>query len=273
MKFPKRMKSSARFAILGLTAGVVALACEDSTSPSSDLAFLLAASEAADGFQMDVQEMRGPGVPGLVFPRLRFPSVDGSVPDCPENGHGFRCPPTNDDGLSIARSVTFFDAAGAVQDSYDDLTTATVEFELDMSGELRGRRGIGNMERSRTLTASGLEGEETTVTWNGSGSSLTARGHEDPEGRSFSMDVASETEIRDVVVPSPQTDDGWPLSGTITRRMEGTATRAGEVEPIDVTSLVTFNGTSMVEVEIGDETFEIDLATQHRGFGRRVHWR
>lgn len=74
------------------------------------------------------------------------------------------------------------------------------------------------------------------------------------------------SEIVDVVVPYPQAEDGWPLSGTITRIMTITKTRGSE-EPVTVTRVVSieFNGTNLVPLTVGDETFTLDLSTPRFG--------
>lgn len=75
--------------------------------------------------------------------------------------------------------------------------------------------------------------------------------------------MSSTSVITNVVHPVPRTDDAWPLSGTITRDVtinvvngpDGDVTRSRTV-------VITFNGTNLATMTVGDETFEIDLSTR-----------
>ncbi len=274
-----------RWVAAGLLAGLVAMtACEDSPSdPAAGLPALDAALLAAQEAQGDVETMREPGVPGLRFPGLRFPSLDGDRPACPEEGKTFRCPPDDQDGVTVVHEVTFLDADGNPQEAFDETTTAEVVFNHALSGTgmpPRGRPGRGfrgedagivplesNVERQRSLIASGLAGDNEVVIWNGTSSGASTHSFE-IDGTVWSRSTTSASQINDVVMPYPREEDSWPVSGTITQTVSFSGSgpegdRQGEVDAV-----VTFNGTRYATVTVNGETIEIDLAERgRRGFG------
>jgi hypothetical protein len=163
------------------------------------------------------------------------------------------------DGRSGTRSVTFYDAAGTEQDAYEEMTTETIHMVMEMTRELEREGWTASATRTREMTVTGLEGDETTRTVNGSGSeAMTRSRHTDTQGlRTYEM--SGTREIAEVVHEVPR-EGSYPQSGTITRNMSititteanGTETRTREV-------IITFNGTQYPEMTIDGELFEIDL--------------
>ena len=161
------------------------------------------------------------------------------------------------------RTATFFDAAGNEQEAHDPLTTASIHLVIESTHEFSRDSWTGTGTRSRDLWITGLEGEETSRTVNGTGSGTVTRSqHTDADG-TRTYDMSSTSVMDNVVHPVPRTDDAWPLSGTITRNMtinvvngpDGDVTRTRTV-------VITFNGTYLVTMTVGDETFEIDMSTR-----------
>ena len=70
------------------------------------------------------------------------------------------------------------------------------------------------------------------------------------------MKVDATSTIADVVMPHPLGEATWPLSGSITRveRIEG-----GPNGTENRTSVLTFNGTQLATLAVGDSTVQIDL--------------
>jgi hypothetical protein len=174
-------------------------------------------------------------------------------------GGGGGLPP----GGESTRTATFFDAAGKEQEALDPLTTASIHLVIESTREFSRDSWTGTGTRSRDLWITGLEGEETSRTVNGTGSgSVTRSQHTDADG-TRTYDMSSTSVMDNVVHPVPRTDDAWPLSGTITRNMtinvvngpDGDVTRTRTV-------VITFNGTNLVTMTVGDETFEIDMSTR-----------
>ena len=169
-------------------------------------------------------------------------------------------------------TATFYDVDGNEQDALDPLTTASIHLVIESTREFSRDTWTGTGTRSRDIMITGLLGEETTRTVNGTGSAdVTRSQHTDADG-TRTYDMMSTSTIVDVVHPVPRTDESWPLSGTITRNVtinvingpDGDVTRTRTV-------VITFNGTDMPTMTVDGEPFEVDMSTRsgRRPFHRR----
>ncbi len=235
----------AAFLMLGALAG-----CDDTVGPEDSFAELNAdlALFMADAVDEDLAVMAL------------------SVPAGVEGG-----PSLADVDRTTTRSRTFYDGSGAVMDSYDPLLTASITTVTETSGAI-SRSGLEmTLDRSRTMTVSGLEGEETERTWNGTGVDARTRIRTLDTGESRSYDFSGTSTTTDVVRSLDRDAHPWPLSGTITREVvvvilngpNGDETRTRTVT-------VTFNGTQFAELVVDGEVFEIDLDQRGRTRVRRT---
>ncbi|MFN2400605.1 MAG: hypothetical protein ABR543_18505 [Gemmatimonadaceae bacterium] len=256
-------------------------ACSDSTSPASandsqvtaDVAVAVADGTAEDLYHIYSNEGVFGGAPmasvaadasaaGLSSdPSARW----GWRDDCTFNsGTGrFECPETIRNGFTLNRSFALFDAAGTPQSAYDASLTASINFLSALAGTVSRPEFIATVERNRDLTVSGLAGREIRRTWNGTGDAGIHARHEDEDG-SREYDLTSSTVIANVVVALPRADNPWPLAGTITRSVHGVRFRSGTTtmsREFDRTAVVTFNGTSIVPLDVGNRQFCLNLAT------------
>jgi len=239
-----------RIGSLALLTTIALAACNDASGPSAeDLALNEAvAVVAADAAIEDVQQM---------FFALPAQSALGASYDA-------AAPPRN-----ITRTVTFYDAGGVVMDAYNAETTAAINIMIEMSGEVARDGWTATVARSRDLTVSGLEGAETSRTWDGTGSgSVSGSRHTDEFGdRSYEM--SSSVVIAAVVRGLPRETNPWPLSGTITRSVTITVTTADGVVTRERTAVLTFNGTQFVILVVNGEEYEVDLAALDAARGVR----
>lgn len=165
------------------------------------------------------------------------------------------------DQLERERTVTFYDAAGEVMDSYDDELTATVEMSMWVSGSVERGPWSAEIERTRDLTVSGLIGQETERTFNGTGTNDVSRVRVDEENGDWTYTMTSDGTVEDVVVGVPRVDFPWPLSGTITHHVlveVVNSPRGDFTRERDVT--ITFDGTQYATITVDGETWEVDLA-------------
>lgn len=176
-----------------------------------------------------------------------------------------------DGSFSGARSRTFYDADGNVQDVYDPLTTASIHLEMELTREVSREYWTASVYRTRSMTVSGLLGEETTRQWDGTGAEEISRSVHLDDGTARSRDMEGTFELTAVVVPAPGTSDTyWPLSGTVHRTVHVVVVNGadGDVErTVDVT--ITFDGDSTATAVVDGETFEIDLTARADGFPLR----
>lgn len=217
--------------VLLLNAAVVAAdaTIEDVTLATTDFGFG-AAITAADG-------MHGPGQPG--------------------GRHGIG------GQFSGTREATFYDADGNEQDAYDPLTTASIHFIMEVEGDVSRGDWSASISRTRDMTVTGLEGEETTRTFNGFGSEEVSRSRTLDDGTEHTFSLSGTFEQSDLVVPAPGSETRWPISGTITRHMSVTVVNGpnGDVtHAVDI--VITFDGDDTATAVINGETIEIDLSAR-----------
>lgn len=165
------------------------------------------------------------------------------------------------------RTVTWYDAAGAVQTAYDALTTASMKINVDVTGSVEREKWNATVERHSEMMVTGLAGTETTRTFNGGGTEKVLRSRHSDEFGTRTYDITGEFSYDNVVVPVPGSDSRWPLSGSITRHMVVVITNGpnGD-ETKERTVVITFNGTQFVTISVNGEVSELDLATREGRF-------
>ena len=251
------MRKTKTLAGLGLAAMGVMLtgACSDSTGPETlnDPLLLDMAVVAADATLEDIQLMSVP----FGFGPSAVPGVGGAHPGQPGGKGGFS------GSFSGTREVTFFDASGAVQDGYDPLTTDVIHVLHDVEGEMSREFWEASIARSRDMTISGLEGEETHRQMDGTGTEEVARSRHLEDGTERTYDMSGTFTHAAVVVPIPGSEPRWPVSGTITRNMSVKIVNGpdGDVERT-VEIVITFDGDATANGSVNGESFEIDLAAR-----------
>ena len=176
----------------------------------------------------------------------------------------YTCPSATVHGVSRVVTVEFFDSTGAPMLEFNDTTTASAKITSAESGVLTAPHGADTVSHQRTMTVSGLQGHNTTRTWNGSGSGNSSAYWTDSIATRTAT-VSSASTYTNIVVNLPRSTNPWPASGTISRNVTGTATisRLGVTKSMTVTRTVTitFNGTEFVPLTVGNESFTLDLAT------------
>jgi hypothetical protein len=226
-----------------LTLGILTLAgCSDTVGPESVLEETLTLDVAMIAADATIDEL---GDLGLLF------------------GAGALAAPSGASSRTRTHTATFFDIDGNEQDVRDALTTSSIHLLIESTHEFDRDNWSATGTRSRDLWITGLEGEETTRTVNGTGSSTVSRSqHPDADG-ARTYDMSSMSVIEDVVHPVPRTDDTWPLSGTIIRDVTINVVNGpnGDVTKTR-TVVITYNGTNLPTMTVDGESFEIDLSTR-----------
>jgi len=176
----------------------------------------------------------------------------------------FDCPPQiNGNGVTVTRSLAFFDATGAPMNHFDS-TTASMNVQATESGVVLSASGADTVNGSRNLTATGLLGHNTTRTWNGTGSGTHGAFWSD-SAASRTADVSYSSTFSNVVVALPRSANPYPVSGTIARQVTGSGvvTKGDSTKTVAISRMVgiTFNGTEFVPMTVGSQTYTLDLAT------------
>lgn len=238
------MKRHHLAALGALTLGLAA--CDSSTAPEAEFDFALdMALIAADAIAEDLDVM-GVSVPsGLA-------GVEAAVE------------------RTFTRDRTFFDADGAEMETYDALLTASIVTVSETSGTAsRGALEL-TLDRERTMTVTGLEGEETERTFNGSGTDARTRVATTDEFGTRSYELSGTSSTADVIRSVDREAQPYPLSGRITRSTTVEITNGPDGDEVRTTEVtVTFNGTRFAEANVDGEIFEIDLDARGRDRVRR----
>lgn len=184
---------------------------------------------------------------------------------CTPDGNGrFDCPPrVNANGVTVVRSLAFYDATGAQMDHFDS-TTASMNVQSTENGVIVRDNGADTVSGSRNVTATGLLGHNTTRIWNGTGSGTGGKYWSDSVA-TRTADVTWNSTFGDVVVALPRSANPYPVSGTIIRLVSGSGvvTKGDSTRTITIsrTVVITFNGTEFVPMTVGSQNFTLDLAT------------
>ena len=255
--------------LLALHALFLMAACSDTAAPApdaddvltEDIAFSSAAAVTGDvvgGVDGDAATLGQPGRlggPPRAFDRANCPYV-------PETGW-HECTMQSPGGMSITHAYAFLTDDGTPQERFDPVTTESIRSRMSRSGTMITPRLELTIDHERSTTVSGLAGAETRHILNGTGTrDDLRRSREDGVRRSGTL--TSRDTITDVVRLLPAAEHPWPASGTIVHNIAATQTVEGDRTVTRSRSrrvVVTFNGTSLVPMTVGDRQFTLDLAT------------
>ena len=176
----------------------------------------------------------------------------------------FTCPPISAGGLTLNRDYAFYTANQTAQSAYDASATASANFHVAVGGVHVVDNGADTVSRDRALTVTGLSGAETSRTWNGTGTRADG-GFRTETDVKRNYHVTDNVTVSNVIVNLPRSSNPWPISGTITRQVSGTAsvskTGVSKSFSVDRTVTITFNGTQYATVSVGGNTYTLDLST------------
>jgi hypothetical protein len=176
----------------------------------------------------------------------------------------FSCAAISAGGLTLTRDYALFDASGAAQSAYDAATTASANFHVSVTGVHTAVAGQDTVDRTRSFTVSGLAGAETSRTWNGTGARNDG-GYRNGADATRTYHTNDALTVSNVIVNLPRSSNPWPVSGTITRQISGTASvvKNGITKSfsVDRTVTITFDGTQNATVTVNGNTYTLDLST------------
>lgn len=187
----------------------------------------------------------------------------------------FVCTPLTRNGVTITQSMAYANAAGAVQQSFDTVTTNSVNVQTATTGTVTFERGSSNgrgpgprhggrftgdtttiltattqVNNSSNRTVTGLASGSTQRTVNG-----TSAGSESVTGTSsrgnFTATRTAGDTTRSLVVPIENGKPTYPRSGSVTREMKVTVSYAGS-SPVTTTrrEVITYDGSATAKVVI-----------------------
>lgn len=161
------------------------------------------------------------------------------------------CDPITHDGLTVTRSAAYTTGGGAVQTTFDSLTTNTINIHVSVSGtKVRRDNATSVVQHTSDRTVSGLAPGSTQRTVNG-----TSGGTENITGTNTTGSFTAVRTIGDtvtgIVIPVSTTGMAFPTAGTVVRSAQIVLTYAGQ-SPTTSTrrEVVTYNGSSSATVTI-----------------------
>lgn len=160
---------------------------------------------------------------------------------------------------AFTKTVTFFDTLGNEQASLDPETTASLHVVSHLERDVSKTFWSASIVRDRDMWVTGLEGAETTRTWNGTADGDVDRSRHPEDGSVRTYDIESSAVMTDVVRGVPRADNPYPLSGTITRTIHAVINIDGVEEIKDLVTTITFDGDNTATMTVDGESYEVDL--------------
>ena len=162
------------------------------------------------------------------------------------------CSRTNRRGITVTRSFSFLDAAGAVQQSFNRATTNTVNVTTSTSGTRlhHDDKDTTTVNASSDFTVAGLASGSTqrTVAGKSAGTEST-KGIKD--GVAFTALRTAGDTTTGLVIPIQSDRPTFPTAGTIIRSMQAVVTLAGQTPSTSSRrEVITYDGSATAQVVI-----------------------
>ena len=161
------------------------------------------------------------------------------------------CPAFTDPrGLTINKSASYKKSDGTVQ-SAPDSTTNTVNVQISVKGTVTRRdSAVSTVDNSSDRTVSGLTVGSTQRTVNG-----TSRGQESTSGKNADGPFVATRLVGDtvsgLVIPVESGKPTYPTAGSVIRSMHSTVTPAGGSATVhDRREVITYNGSATATITI-----------------------
>ena len=154
----------------------------------------------------------------------------------------FICATVNGSGYTINSSFDLLNSSGAAQSAFDQATTAAIRTKSTVTGSQVINGETFSTDVAQTLTLSGLLSGVHTL----NGTQLLKLTSTPAGGTASTMTVS--TTITELVLPAEPGPGRYPRSGTIAQTLSAPG-RAG-MPALNSSTLITFNGTSKVDVVI-----------------------
>lgn len=155
-------------------------------------------------------------------------------------------------GLTINRSFSYLDAAGAVQQSFDTATTSTVNAQTTVSGtRVHHEDDTSTVNSKSDITVTGLATGSTQRTVNGTASGTESTVGTNEDGMHFTATRVAGDTVSGVIIPLQNGRPTYPTAGTIVRSMQATVTLSGRT-PTTASrrEVITFDGSSTAQISV-----------------------
>ncbi len=160
------------------------------------------------------------------------------------------CTPVTNNGLTITRSIAWYDANGAVQAAFDSVKTDAINTKTTVTGTMTRRdSATSTISNASDRTVAGLAKGSTKHTINGTASGKEVTTGKDSAGTFTATRLAADT-VRGVIVPVADTGRTYPTAGTVIRVMSIAVVRASGTTNTARREVVTYDGTNTAKMVI-----------------------
>jgi hypothetical protein len=155
-------------------------------------------------------------------------------------------------GLTISRSFSYLDAAGAVQQAFDTATTNTVNAQTTVSGtRVHHDDDTSTVNSKSDITVAGLASGSTQRTVNGTTSGTESTVGTNGDGVHFIASRVAGDTITGVIIPLQDGRPTYPTAGTIVRSMQATVTLSGQTPTTSSRrEVITFDGSNTAQISV-----------------------
>ncbi|MEA2760806.1 MAG: hypothetical protein QOD47_90 [Gemmatimonadaceae bacterium] len=161
------------------------------------------------------------------------------------------CAAVTHGGLTVSRSFSFLDAAGAVQQAFDTAKTNTVNVKNSVTGTVTHHStATSTVTSSSDFTIAGLATGSTQRTVDGkSAGTESTTGTKD--GVAFTVARTAGDTTTGLVIPIQNGRPTYPTAGTVIRSMQATVTPAGSAPSTSSRrEVITYDGSATATVVI-----------------------
>ena len=160
------------------------------------------------------------------------------------------CDDDEEHGLTVTRTVAWFDADGNAQTAFDSATTDKINVKVTVSGtRTRHDSSTSVIDASSDRTVSGLAPGSTQHKVDGTaqGSEVTTGAD---SGGAFTATRAAADTIAGIIVPVSDTGRTYPIAGTITRVMSVSVVRTSGTTSASRREVITYDGSATATMVI-----------------------
>lgn len=159
-------------------------------------------------------------------------------------------PMTDRGGLTVTRSVAWYNAAGVLQTAFDSMTTDAINTRSTVAGTLTRRdSATSTITNASDRTVSGLAKGSTKHTVNATAGAKEVTTGTDREGAFTATRLAADT-VKNVIVPVADTGRRFPTAGTVIRVMSISVVRASGTTATSRREVVTYDGSTTAKMVV-----------------------
>lgn len=181
----------------------------------------------------------------------------------PDGDGWYRCVAYTDRGLTITRQVRFW-SGGSLALGWDHVTTDSVNHRWTRTGAVASvvKPGkVRTIDDADTASMIVLHGMPVYHVWTGAGARIDSSTYTVNGVTRLFAYTAYDTAAA-LTFTMPRSENPFPASGSISRNLELHFTAGGFDKTLTRSAKITFNGTSVAQLQVGALTCNLDLVTR-----------